>query len=62
LAAVFLFPKKMALVFFFYVTEEIINGIGAPKQGNLDDFLLAIKKGPPWITRHRQSICQQALQ
>jgi len=47
---------------FLYVNRDIINEIGAPYQSDNEDFLKAIKTGPPWITRHQQSICQHALQ
>ena len=47
---------------FLYVTTDTINEIGAPHESDLVDFITAVKAGPPWITRHGQSICQQALQ
>lgn len=47
---------------FLYVTKEAINEIGVPHEADLEDFKSAIKIGPPWITRHGRSICQQALQ
>ena len=47
---------------FLYVTTEIINEVGAPYESDLTDFITAVKTGPPWITRHGQSVCQQALQ
>lgn len=47
---------------FIYVTTDIVTEIGAPYGGDLDDFILAVKTGPPWNTRYGRSICQQALQ
>ena len=47
---------------FLYVTREVISEVGAQSNANLDDFVAAVKDGPPWNTRHGWSICQQALQ
>lgn len=47
---------------FLYVTEEVVNEIGAPHDADLEDFLKAVKEGPPWNTRQGWGICQQALQ
>lgn len=45
-----------------FVTADLINEVGTPVNSDLQDFVSAVKVGPPWITRHGQSICQQALQ
>jgi len=55
-------PEKNGTRVFLYVTTDVINEIGAPYHVGLDDFKTSIRIGPPWITRHGQSICQQALQ
>ncbi|HMP90812.1 MAG TPA: hypothetical protein PJ991_11465 [Kiritimatiellia bacterium] len=48
---------------FLYVTTEVIVEVGAPFNADLSDFVAAVKTGhQEWITRHNQSICQQALQ
>jgi len=47
---------------FLYVTIDVINEVGAPHGVDSDDFIAAVKAGPPWNSRHGQSICQQALQ
>lgn len=47
---------------FLYVTTDVMNEIGAPHDADLEDFLTAVKTGPPWNSRRGWSICQQALQ
>jgi hypothetical protein len=44
-----------------YANKQIINTIGEG-LGGVDEFIEAVKTGPPWVTRHRQGICQKALQ
>lgn len=55
-------PDRSGARVFLYVTISVINEIGAPHGLNKDDFLAAVKTGPPWNSRHGWSICQQALQ
>ena len=62
IGARFFNPARSDLRVFLYVTTEIINEVGAPYESDLTDFITAVKTGPPWITRHGQSVCQQALQ
>ena len=45
-----------------FVTKDLIQEIGRNRGSSFDDFILKVKNGPPWITRHRQAICAQALQ
>lgn len=47
---------------FLYVTREVVNDIAAQHGTDFDDFIAAVKNGPPWNTRHGWSICQQSLQ
>ena len=62
IGARFFNPERSDARVILYVTTEIINEIGAPYASDRTDFIAAVKTGPPWITRHKQSICQQALQ
>ncbi|MEW6664111.1 MAG: hypothetical protein AB1512_02675 [Thermodesulfobacteriota bacterium] len=43
-----------------FVNREIIDELGGPTGVNTDDFLEAIKQGPPWSTK--DEICRNALQ
>lgn len=47
---------------FLFVTRDVLNDIGAPGNVDADDFIVAVKSGPPWNTRQSRGICQQALQ
>jgi len=62
IGARFFNPDKSGTRVFLYVSTEVINEVGASCNSNAHDFSVAVKAGPPWITRHGQSICQQALQ
>ncbi len=53
---------RMGARVFFYVTDDVLNEIGAQANVDKDDFLAAVKVGPPWNTRLGRGICQQALQ
>ena len=55
-------PDKSGMRIFIYVTKDTITEIGESRNADFNDFIAAVKIGPPWITRHGQSICQQALQ
>ena len=55
-------PDKGGMRVLLFVTSDVINEVGMPDNSDLEDFVSAVKAGPPWITRHGQSICQQALQ
>ena len=59
----FFHPDRAGQRVFLFVTKEIIAEIGAPQGVDLDDFIEAVKTGPDqWVTRHKLSICQHALQ
>jgi hypothetical protein len=62
IGARFFNPDRSGVRVFFYVTTDVVNEIGAPDNADLEDFLAALKTGPPWNTRHGRGICQQALQ
>jgi len=47
---------------FLYVTKEVVAEIGGAHDADLNDFVAAVKAGPPWNTRHGRGVCQQALQ
>ncbi len=47
---------------FLYATTEVVAEVGAPHNADLNDFVAAVKAGPPGNTRHGWGICQQALQ
>jgi hypothetical protein len=46
---------------FLYVTTEVLNEIGEPYNADIDDFIAAVRQGPPWEVRPGVGICQQAL-
>lgn len=63
IGARFFNPDRAGSRVFLYVTGEVIAEVGASYGGDLNDFVTAVKSGPrQWITRHRQGICQHALQ
>lgn len=63
IGARFFNPDRAGSRVFLYVTREVIAEVGAPHGGDLNDFVAAVKIGPrQWITRHKQGICQHALQ
>lgn len=43
-----------------YVNEELLETLGSDQSAGKNDFISAIKIGPPWATR--QGFCQKALQ
>lgn len=55
-------PNRGGMRVFLYVTKEVVAEVGAPFDADLDNFVNAVKSGPPWITRRGRGICQQALQ
>jgi hypothetical protein len=55
-------PDRGGVRVFLYVTTDVVTEVGAPYDAGPDDFIVAVKTGPPWNTRHGRSICQQALQ
>ena len=55
-------PDRSGTRVFLFVTTEVLSDIGASQGMGVDDFTKAVRVGPPWVTRHRQGICQQALQ
>jgi len=46
---------------FLYVTTDVVTDVGLPHNADLDDFITAVKTGPPWTTRHERGVCRQAL-
>jgi hypothetical protein len=59
LAANFFGPEHEGSRVFLYVTPDVLTEI-ARFQNAVDDFVAAVKAGPPGITR--QGLCQRALQ
>jgi hypothetical protein len=55
-------PDRSGVRVFLYVTTDVLTEVGTPYDKSLDDFIVAVKTGPPWNTRYGRSICQQALQ
>jgi hypothetical protein len=43
-----------------YVNERLLETLGSDQSAGKDDFISALKNGPPWVTR--QGFCQKALQ
>jgi hypothetical protein len=59
IASHFFRPEMAGRRVHLYVNEDLIAELGHSTSG-LDDFIEAVKAGPPWATR--QGICQKALQ
>lgn len=59
LAARFFSPEFAERQVFLYVTDDVINEVGRPLGGGVDEFLAAVHAGPPGATRHGH--CQRAL-
>ncbi|WP_204102990.1 MULTISPECIES: hypothetical protein [Spirulina sp. CCY15215] len=62
IASHFFKSEKAGQSVYLYVTESLIDEIGQDRGCNLQDFINALKKGVPRVTRHNQGICQKALQ
>jgi hypothetical protein len=60
LAAYFFKPDAAGKRVHLSVVSSVIEDIGPSANDSRDDFVTAIKAGPPWVTR--QGICQKALQ
>lgn len=59
-ASHFFRPEAAGQKVYLYVNEEVIADLGALDGVGVEDFVEAIKLGPPWVTR--QGMCQKALQ
>lgn len=55
-------PDRSAVRVFLYVTTDVVTEVGASHNVDIDDFIVAVKTGPPWNSRQGRGICQQALQ
>jgi hypothetical protein len=55
-------PDRSGARVFLYVTNDIINEMGAPHGIGLSEFVSEVKAGPPWNTCQTKGICRQALQ
>jgi hypothetical protein len=62
IGARFFNSERSGVRVFLYVTTDVVTEIGAPHEADCNDFIAAVKTGPPWNTRHGKGICQQALQ
>ncbi len=60
LAAHFFSPGKSGQPVHLYINEELISELGRPVGSGVPDFISAVKRGPPWVTR--DSLGQRALQ
>lgn len=60
IASCFFRPEMGGRTVHLYVTEELIADLGQSNGADFQDFIEAIKIGPPWVTR--QGLCQKALQ
>jgi hypothetical protein len=60
LAAYFFKPEAVGKRVHLSVASSVIEDIGQSANDSRDDFVTAVKTGPPWVTR--QGICQKALQ
>ncbi|MBW4496742.1 MAG: hypothetical protein KME26_27430 [Oscillatoria princeps RMCB-10] len=62
IASHFFRPEMAGRAVHLYVTEDLINELGRRDGVDKQDFIEAVKGGPPWVTGHKQGICQKALQ
>lgn len=62
LAAHFFKPEMAGKRVHLYVNEDCLIEVGGQGEHSVSDFVEAVKTGPLWVTRHRQGICQKALQ
>jgi hypothetical protein len=60
LAARFFRPEAAGQQVYLFVTEDAIEEVGRPLGGGVDDFIAALRAGPPGVTRTGH--CQRALQ
>jgi len=60
IARYFFNEEKSGREVLLYVNNEIITKLGEKPGDDVNDFINAVKEGPPWVSR--RSICQKALQ
>lgn len=60
LAAHFFRPAVASHAVYLFVTEELVAQLGRPLRGGVDEFVAAVRAGPPGATRSGH--CQRALQ
>lgn len=60
LARHFFRPESAGRSVYLYVNDDVINEVGTAVGGTVEDFLLAVRQGPPDATRSGH--CQRALQ
>lgn len=60
LAAHFFRPENAGRRIFLYINPSELEQVSEGERQ--DHFVAAVIAGPPWITRHRQGVCQKALQ
>src|SRR2546427_135078 len=58
IAVYFFRPEMVGRKVFLYVTAELIEELGNPRQAHLADFIGAVLTGPPWPTR--AGLCYRA--
>jgi hypothetical protein len=60
LAAHFFNAEMAGRPVYLFANNELISEIGRPIGGRVEDFVSAVKQGPPWVTHGE--LCQRALQ
>lgn len=60
IASHFFRPEFAGRPVYLYLTDDIIEELGAPFGGGLNNFIEALKIGPPGVTR--EGLCQKAHQ
>ena len=60
LAKRFFHPDVAGTPVYFFVTEDVITEVGRTVGQGHEDFLVAVRAGPPGVTRSGH--CQRALQ
>lgn len=53
-------PEMAGRPVYVYVTRETLSAVGERNDLDPDEFVEAVKNGPPWVTR--EGLCQRALQ
>ncbi|MGH2626400.1 MAG: hypothetical protein ACRDHY_07100, partial [Anaerolineales bacterium] len=60
LAGRFFHPAAAGQQVYLYVTEDVVQEVGRPLGGGVEEFITAVRTGPPGTTRSGH--CQRALQ
>src|SRR5437016_1094473 len=60
LAVHFFNPEMAGRPVYLYATTDVISQVGRSIDGGVEDFITAVKEGPPWV--EHGMLCQRAIQ